>query len=35
MTTKDKIMKTIEEIPAAKHRELFELIEQFKKTQAL
>lgn len=30
MTTKEKIIKTIDEIPAARHRELFELIEQFK-----
>jgi len=30
MTTKEKIIKTIEEIPAARHRELYELIEQFK-----
>lgn len=31
MTTKEKIFKSIEAIPATKHRELFEMIEQFKK----
>ena len=31
MTTKQRIIKTINEIPEAKHRELFELIERFKK----
>ena len=31
MTTKEKIIKTIEEIPESRHEELFELVENFKK----
>jgi len=31
MTTKEKIIKTINEIPETRYRELFDLVEDFKK----